>query len=179
VTDWFLDSCSLLNLFASGQLERIATDLDLRFHVIPKVYPDESRFIVARAGLIRTHQVPVNLERAIEAGLVICAPDLNDAEKVFFIQYAAVVDDGEAATFAAAVSRGLGVITDDRGARKKFDLLAPQVIKFTSVGLVRQWVEAQNIDNDTAQEVLVNIQICGGYTIGRNEPEIAWCQSIL
>ena len=90
-----------------------------------------------------------------------------------------MVDDGEAATFAAAVSRGFGVVTDDRGARKKFDLLAPQVVKLTSVGLVRQWVETQNIDKDTAREVLVNIQICGGYTIGRNEPEIAWCQSIL
>ena len=49
--DWyFLDSYSLLNLAASGRLAQIAKTLELRFSVIPKVYPNESQFVHQRDG---------------------------------------------------------------------------------------------------------------------------------
>ncbi len=64
--DWyFLDSCFLLNLSASGRLEQIAKALELRFSVIPKVYPNESQFVHRRDGQVRLEAVALDLSDVV------------------------------------------------------------------------------------------------------------------
>ena len=177
---YFLDACSLLNLYATMRLEQIATTLDLQFSVLPVVYPNESQFIYARDGRTRLEPVPLDLSKALEAGFVRVEDDLSDAENALYLEFAvANIDDGEAMTAAAAILRGSGLITDDRKARRIISKAAPQLEIISSIGLVRRWVEDQKTDLSEAREVLYNIEICGNYTIGKNEPELTWCQSIL
>jgi predicted nucleic acid-binding protein len=176
---YFLDACSLLNLYATMRLERIASALGVQFSVLPVVYPNESQFIYARKGLSRLEPMALDLSAPLKAGLVRIERDLSDAENVLYLEFAAAgIDDGEAITAAAAILRGGGLVTDDRKARRVITENAPQMEIIGSIGLVRRWVETQNIDLVEAREVLLNLEICGNYTIGKREPELVWCQKI-
>jgi predicted nucleic acid-binding protein len=176
---YFLDACSLLNLYASGRLEQIATALGLQFSVLPVVYPNESQFVYARDGLRRLDSVPLDLSASLKSGAVRIEANLSDAENVLYLEFAnADIDDGEAMTAAAAIVRGSGLVTDDRKARRVIAERAPQTEIIGSIGLVRRWVESQNVKTAEASEVLLNIEICGNYTIGKREPELAWCRSV-
>ena len=176
---YFLDACSLLNLYASGRLEQIATALGLQFSVLPVVYPNESQFVYTRKDSSRLGPVALDLSASLKTGIVRMGDDLSDAENALFLEFAdAGIDDGEAMTAAAAILRGSGLVTDDRKARRVIAERAPQTEIIGSIGLVRRWVESQNVNIAEAREVLINIEICGNYAIGKREPELAWCQSV-
>jgi predicted nucleic acid-binding protein len=178
--DWyFLDACSLLNLYASMRLEQIAKALGLQFSVLPVVYPNESQFVYARDGLSRLERTALDLSAILKSGVVRIEEDLSETENMLYLEFAAAgIDDGEAITAAAAITRGGGLVTDDRKARRVIAESGHKVEIISSIGLVRRWVEQQKIGVTEAQEVLLNIEICANYMIGKRESELAWCQTI-
>ncbi|MEY4531147.1 MAG: hypothetical protein RLZZ156_1868 [Deinococcota bacterium] len=182
--DWyFLDSCSLLNLAASGRLAQIAKTLELRFSVIPKVYPNESQFVHQRDGRVRLEAVALDLSDVVQAGIIHIEADLTPAELELYLEFIDPdnknrIDDGEAMTAASAIHRKAGLVTDDRKARRVILERVPTMQIISSMGLVRMWAEKNGIARPELIEVFENIEICARYTIGKRDAEFDWYKKI-
>lgn len=158
MTQWFLDACSLINLYASGRLGEIAEQQGQPFLLVPKVI-EEANWIYVREGNERGSRVPIELDSLIGRGALAVTPLTRDIQ-AHFIRLAVELDDGEAMTIAAASEHNVGVITDDEAALKylgqKTGLQAS-----TSLTLLRQHLS--EVPAEACLDVILNLRICARY----------------
>ncbi len=125
------------------------------------------------------HSSPCLKPGAFWGASVIHADDpLVDAELETFLAYAALMDDGEAETIAAAELRHGGVVTDELRAWRVLQDHAPQVSRITSLGLIKQWGEANQIEGDILRTMLEGMRIRASYVPSQRQPHYAWYKKL-
>ncbi len=170
MTRWFLDACSLINLYASGQIGDLAARQGQPFLLVPKVVA-EATWIYSREGNERGERVRIDLAPLI-AQRSLQVVSLSPGMQAQYIRLAVELDDGEAMTIAASLATdNAGVITDDEAAlkflAKEADLRAS-----TSLSLLREHLE--QAPTDVCLDVILNLQISARYVPGPRHPEVAW-----
>jgi hypothetical protein len=171
--DWYIDTCPLINLYATGRLGEIITELGLRVHVTPRILR-ETKFVYGRHDLERGDEIPVNLEPLFSNDSLMVTSPLMDEENEEFLMLTTLIDDGEAEVMASAIARGGGVITDDGKVLKKMPALYPSLPMLTTITLIKRWALQVGLTSPQIREVLLDIQIGGNFDPPRSEPERAW-----
>ncbi|MCR4411260.1 MAG: hypothetical protein NUV77_02405 [Thermoguttaceae bacterium] len=117
-------------------------------------------------------KVPIDLGHYIAGGLLYECDLEGPEEAELFVQMAAQLGDGEAASFAIAAKRGWALATDDRRARR-FAADANLTV-ITTPELVKLWAENAQANDEEIAGVLRNIQRFAYFTPRPNTPEYAW-----
>ncbi|MFC3833338.1 MULTISPECIES: hypothetical protein [Deinococcus] len=174
MTPWFLDACSLINLYASGRLADVARHVQGPLLIVPKVV-EEAGWVFERVGLERGERRPIDLRPHSDAG-VVQVVRLTHTAHLAFLDLAHRIDDGEAMTIAAALAwEGAGVVTDDEAARRLLDGL-DMPVSTTSLSLLRTALIGC-VRNDL-RETLINVTVCGRYLPSPRHPEWEWWNDV-
>jgi hypothetical protein len=174
------DACGLLNLAATARAGAILAALDCPCCVVDDVRAAEILFLRPLPEEDpHGNLVPVDLSELLDAGLL-REVTLTAAEQELYVQYAREVDDGEALTAAAAVSRQFRVATDDRRAIRlpgSLDVPPPVV---TTPEWLKHWADASQVDGEALGSVLRRVELCARYRPRRAHPlHDWWCSRVL
>ena len=170
MTRWYLDACSLINLYASRHLETIAAQQTHPFLVVPTVVA-EAGWIYERSGLVRGGKVPIPMTALADAGVI----EVISPTSVMMAQFMRLVldlDDGEAMTIAAAIETwDSGVVTDDDAALNYLKQRSA-VVTSTSLSLLREIFVA--LPDKERKEMLLDLRICARYIPSARHPDLTW-----
>lgn len=170
MSGWFLDACSLINLYASGRLGVLAARQGRPFLLVPTVVA-EAGWVYGRNGAERAERVPIDLE-PLKARRQVEVVRPTAAMTAHFLRLAADLDDGEAMTIAAALeTEGAGVVTDDEAALNYLGALGRCPVS-TSLALLRE--DLAGAPHETCREVVLNLRICARYVPSLRHPDIDW-----
>jgi predicted nucleic acid-binding protein len=169
-----LDACCAINLFATGRVQELVTELPHRFALVDVVKAES--LYVRRGGLGDDAQdlVLVDWSPLVDAGQVVVLTLEGEAEENAFVELAANLDDGEAATCALAVSRGYAVATDDRRARSLLAARAPQLRVYSTLDIVRQWCDQRALGANEIAVLLQGLRERGRFLPPRHDPLRPW-----
>lgn len=175
MTQWLLDACSLINLYASGRLGEIAERQGRPFLLVPKVI-EEATWVYVREGSERGDRVPIELDPLVARGALAVTPLTRDVQ-AHYIRLAVELDDGEAMTIAAAAEyEEAGVVTDDEAALR---YLAQKTGLQTSTSLALLREHLSEAPAEACLDVILNLRICARYVPGPRHPEVAWWESYI
>lgn len=153
-----LDACCLLNLSATGQIDRVLRELAMVVGAAERV-THEALFVLPRtAGGESGRPEPVDLPGLVDRGLVTVHSIETDEEASSYVAFAADLDDGEAMTCAIAVHRRFAVATDDRKAIRILRQRAPQVSVVSTPELLRLWAEGAGLGPVELRQMLIDVQ---------------------
>jgi predicted nucleic acid-binding protein len=167
-----IDACVLINLLATKEIDGILK-ATLRTSLICSTVEKETIYL--RTDDPQNPQELIQTSPLVEKGLLtICQLEGPD-EKALYVDYASVLDDGEAMTLAIAVSRGWVLVTDERKARRLFleDVGDPARLIGTSE-LLREWSESERISPEGIRSVLVAIEKRARYRPPSTDPNLDW-----
>lgn len=99
---------------------------------------------------------------------------LTETEQETFVDLARQMDDGEAMTMAAAVHRGLALVTDDRVAKRIARSLSSPVEVVTTPAWVKRWADGSFPSAETISDVLKRIGIRAHYRPTATDPQYGW-----
>lgn len=137
-----LDACVLINLLASDEIETILR-VSGRQSLICSVVQSESIYL--RTEDPKAPEEHVDLRPLINSGLLVVCSAETDEEVELYVDYASVLDDGEAMSLAIALSRDYLLATDERKARRLFLETSGDPMRLISTSsLLRMWGEDQN-----------------------------------
>lgn len=149
---------------------------------------NESTFLLLRqaadeAGALRevvdgeSVRVPVDFGPHLRTGRLRII-DLEAAELDRYVECARQVEDGEAATIAAAVCRNLPLATDDRRARRLCaDLGLPAPVR--TLALLRHYTEHARLSSAAVRDLLGAVRDRASFVAPRADPDAAWWQANL
>lgn len=178
MTDQIVDSCSLINLYASGKIQEILHACSGNFYVSEQVQReslsirqpdshDPSLLVVS----------PIDLGEALSNGLILGCRLESAAELQSYVEFAAEVDDGEASCLAIAKSRGWLVATDDRKAMRIASESGITVI--TTPELIERWVKANGPAPFEIIDTLRRIERFASFRPRRASPLHDWWMSYI
>jgi predicted nucleic acid-binding protein len=198
--DVVLDTCCLINLFAAGRI--LSGDapppkprgrpgkrpgpppdpkklyLDYIFHIPAKV-KEEARYIRQpdKKDESKLVKAEIDLAPLVTAGFLHECDLQSDVETQLFVQLAAKLDDGEAACFAIAKSRGWLLASDERPTEN----LAKKhgVALVTTPELVKHWADKTKPKKEEVAKALWNIQTYAHYFPRKTIPLYSWWMDIL
>jgi predicted nucleic acid-binding protein len=170
-----IDACSLLNLYATGKFREIGVALGLKVLIVDYVISQEALYIKSE-DLTGKH--PLVLDSLIDNGILEVI-QLASKEQEAFIDLATDLDDGEAMTIAVSISRGYGVITDDRKAIKTVQSYKGRIALLTTLQMVKSWGELTGEREPEIKKVLTRIRSLSNYVPGENHPLYAWWSRIM
>jgi predicted nucleic acid-binding protein len=165
-----LDACVAINLAATGSLDRIANTLQVTFAIAAQAAVEVGYLRDMAGG--QTVPIPINLKQ-FEPGQVVELLELTPAELKLYIELAAIVDDGEAATIAIAIQRHMDLATDDRRARRlcqERHLAEP----LRTVSLLRAYADAAHLADDQIQQLITSIRERASFQPPRSDPDLKW-----
>ena len=163
-----IDTCCMINLCASGELLNILQVIKAQ-SIIVQTVKDELKEVE-------------NIEQfktAIEQNLLQIVDFESDAEETSFVNYAAILDDGEAATGAIAINRNWAIATDDKKALKFFSQESPSLQIVSTPDIIKYWSEKANIEQLKLSNVIQKIRVEGGYQIAKNHPLKSWWENLV
>ncbi|WP_158688090.1 MULTISPECIES: hypothetical protein [Actinomycetes] len=168
-----LDSCIAINLAATGRSRDIEEVLELKYlMVVPAAKECGSIELAGDLPIVR---------RAHGGGgqaLVAEVLWLIEAEYDMYVELAADVDDGEAATAATAHHRSISAATDDRKARrvmKSLGLAEP----VGTPDLLRDFEAAAGLPPEETGAMLRDVRDRARYVARRNDPLHDWWEDRL
>ena len=171
---WIMDACSALNLASSGQFEAI---LRTPFNGELLAYTMTNLVIEEAVRLRRggkeddaDERDTINWESYFAGGWIYRESEPTTPELASFVQLATLIDDGEAMTLALALSRGYGVVTDDRKAQR---MLAPQTFLDTPM-LLENWSKTTRCSPVVLGSVLRQITDRSNFLPPRNHALKIW-----
>lgn len=174
-----LDASCLLNLYATGRLRDIALALPYRLGVAEYVREREALYVWRRGSTgNEDKRVPVDLASLVDEGAIQVVRPERPEEEATFVDFAAVVDDGEAFTIALALHRGYSVATDDRKARRILAERAQSVPLFSTLELLKAWAERASVSNDELRHAMLAIQSDASYIPSTRDPLYEWWLTI-
>jgi len=151
-----IDASTLLNLFATGDIESILRSMPAQKFVCS---------VAANEVLYLRHEEAdhapelISIDPLIEQGVLTLARPESAEEEALFVQFAAKIDDGEAMTLALCVSRGYALATDDRKARRIAASIAEPIPVLATSELLFHWVQSNTISQDRIREVLGAVEL--------------------
>jgi predicted nucleic acid-binding protein len=172
-----IDTCCLLNLFASGQPEAI-------LHHVGGVHVSEH--VQGEALWIREYDnesppqlIPkqIDLTECIDKGAITICRFEQEEEFELFVELAQQLDDGEASVLSIAKVRGWVVATDDRKARR---IATEQGVSTISTSeMIHSWTASQNMSDRQVGDVLNCIQQFGRFVPRRSDSLYAWWMNMV
>ena len=99
------------------------------------------------------------------------------AEHGEFVHFAALMDDGEARSAAAAHNRGLTIVTGDRVTRRAARDHILAISSLTPPEFMKLWSEGAVANPESLAEAMRRIEICAWYRPRRAHPLTAWWES--
>ena len=116
-------------------------------------------------------------EAAITQGLLKVVDFVSVEEEESFVNYAAILDDGESATCAIAVHRNWVIATDDKKAISFLKKEAPQIQVLLTIEIIKYWSDKEGLDSSTLRDALSEIRIKGRYLPPKNHPLREWWET--
>ncbi|MCH7919913.1 MAG: hypothetical protein IH892_12435 [Planctomycetes bacterium] len=168
-----IDSCCLINLYASQHLSEIVT-ASIDQAMIPKEVLDESLYVKQQCAdtLDELILVEVDIAPLIAGGVLQVTAPSGTAELESFIRLAGIIDDGEAACLAIASNRDATLATDDRRAiRVASDLGVPVS---TTPKLIAEWMNRTSPKRHLVTDVIRCIEQYGRFRPHPNSPDRGW-----
>jgi predicted nucleic acid-binding protein len=165
-----LDACVAINLAATDNLDGVASTLNMTFAIV--------RQAAAEVGYLRDVSdgelvlTPIDLSQFTLRGALEIL-ELDSSEFALYLELAALVDDGEAATISIAIERGLEIATDDRRARRlcgERGLAEP----VRSLALLRSYAEAARLADGQVRELILNVRDRASFQPPRADPDLKW-----
>lgn len=167
-----LDACVLINLLASGEIEGILR-VAARDSLVCSAVEQESIYL--RTGDPNAPRELIELRPLIDSGLLKVCRIEGEREAQLYVDYASVLDDGEAMSLAIALSRELVLATDERKARRLFSEAAGDQQRLISTSaLVRHWAEAERIPADRVKAALTRIEERARYQPPTTDANYKW-----
>jgi predicted nucleic acid-binding protein len=163
-----IDTCCMLNLCASGQLLNILQVIPAQAAIAQEV----------KQELLKIENV-IHFESVIAQGLLVAVDFESESEEEAFVNYAANLDDGEAATGAIAINRGWAIATDEKKATNFFSQESRSLKIISTPEIIKYWSEAAKIEQLTLNYVLREIQIKGRYMPSKNHSLKNWWQTAI
>ncbi len=173
-----IDTCCLLNLFASGEPRAI-------LHHFGGVHVSE--LVQGEAMWIREYDnesppqlIPkqIDLVEYIHEGVIAVCCIEEEQEFDWFIHFAQVLQsDADASVLAIAKVRGWIVATDDRKARR---VATEQSISTISTSeMIHAWTASEKVSDQQVGELLRNIQQFGRFVPRRSDPLYEWWMQLV
>ncbi|MDB9313125.1 hypothetical protein PN462_08430 [Spirulina sp. CS-785/01] len=147
-----LDACCTLNLCASGQFLAILQSLPVQVAIVQEVEQE----------LKRIENIE-QFEQAIEQSLLIIVNFESEAEAETFVNYAATLDDGEAATGAIAFHREWSMATDEKKAINFFAQETSKLQILSTLAIIKFWSESEQIESQVLRDILNAVRVKGSY----------------
>lgn len=173
-----LDTCVLLNLLASNEIENIINAFAHKYLICEAVAKET---ICLRVGDSdeRAFEV-VQVDSLVQKGVFRICELENQLEESLYVNYASQIDDGEAMSIAIAEVRGYKLATDDRKARRVFlEAIGDASRLFFTSDLIRQWTKQETISNEVLKVVLMDIRQRATFLPPKTDPNFHWWMSIL
>jgi predicted nucleic acid-binding protein len=165
-----LDACVAINLAAAANLDQIADALQVTFVIVAQAASEAGhlRDIVDGTAVL----TPINLDQF--AGTeTLEIRELASSELELYLELAAIVDDGEAATIALAIYRRLELATDDRRARRlctERNLAEP----LRTMAVLQAYAAAARLKNDEIRQMLIRVRDRASFLPARSDPHLKW-----
>ncbi|MFY9619451.1 MAG: hypothetical protein WAQ99_06535 [Pyrinomonadaceae bacterium] len=99
----------------------------------------------------------------------------NQEEELLYVDFAAVLDDGEAMSLAIALARDLDLVTDEQKARKLFlkEVGHPRRL-ISTPQLLRKWEDARELSPERIRVALLKIETRARYRPPLADPDYRW-----
>lgn len=167
-----LDTCTLINLLATGEVEAILRSMDSDFVICSAVLQES---IYLRSDDDADPPDPIDLGPLIESGaLTVCSLE-SEEEELLYIDYASQLDDGEAMSIAIAIERVYTLATDERKARRLFLEAAGNTDRLLSTAeLVHNWSQSEQIPSDKLRITLLRIAQRARFVPRQSDPNYDW-----
>jgi predicted nucleic acid-binding protein len=165
-----LDACVAINLAATDSLDRIANSLHLTILITQQAAAETGHLRdVIDGELVLT---PIDLSQ-FTLGDDLQVLELAPSEFALYLELAAIVDDGEAATIAMAIQRRAEIATDDRKARRLCEErhLAEPV---RTLALLHSYADAARLSDDQVRELLTKVRDRASFQPPRADPDLKW-----
>ena len=165
-----LDACVAINLAATDHLQRIAETLYVTF-VLTRQAAGEVGHLreVIDGALVVT---PVDLGPYVSDSTIQII-DLAPPEYPLYLELASIVDDGEAATIAAAAQRNVKLATDDRKARKLCaERGMPEPLR--TLALIHTYTDSAGLGHVQVRDLLIKIRNRASFQPPRADPDHKW-----
>jgi len=173
-----LDACCVLNFCASGYLIEIIQSIPAQV-VVTEVVRERELLTLQRLA-DENNEDTNQFEVAIGKGLLAVVDFSSEGEEATFVNYVFELgDDGESATCAIAVHREWAIATDDKKAISFFQREAPNLQILSTLAIVKNWSEAENVSSATLRSALTAIRTRGRYIPHRNHPLLVWWEDIM
>lgn len=165
-----LDACSVINLYATRQMDVILGSVGIPVAVVDVVRSEAHYVLKGGDGEDAGEREAIDLAPFVESGALGVVPPTDD-ELEAFVDLSTRLDDGEALTAAVAISRGWTVVTDDRKARRMLD---GRVRLRFSLEIIRIWADHDRVETAVLRTALRNRRVRGTYFPGRAHPLKGW-----
>lgn len=165
-----LDACTVINLAASDKWREILAAAGVQGVIAPAV-AREAISVADPDSEGTPHQIDLT-ELAAEGFLRI--EQLTEQETASWVELAAQLGDGEAASLALAQHRSWRLASDDRKARTAHMRLKISARLWSTSELVRTWAENTGRSAGEVAEVVRRIESLGSFVPGPHDPEIEW-----
>jgi hypothetical protein len=173
-----LDACCIINIFAMNRADEFFSALSSHFFITRFVAEEEALRLRSPHGSSSKEET-IQLENYAESGLLTILPDPTPEELSEFIRFSTALDDGEAWTCAAAVTRGYVVATDDRKAIRVLGEWAPEVSVVQTPELLYEWAQATEAPPAHLRATLAAIRDRARFIPRKGSPKAEWWRSCL
>lgn len=160
-----LDACGVLNLAAAMPLDTAGAELGRRLVVIGQAAAEVLYLDDEEDG------APVRTRVDLAALEIV---ELEPEDLPGYVALAVDLDDGEAATLAAAQARGWPVCTDDRKAIRIAAALRPAVPIVSTASILRSWADQRGLSDAEVGAVLRLVQTRASFGPPPADPEADW-----
>lgn len=160
-----LDACGVLNVAAAMALSDACEQLGRRLVVVSQAAAEVLFLEDEEDG------VPVRTRVQLDGLDVV---ELEAAELKTYVTLAQHLDDGEAATLAAAQARDWPVGTDDRKAARVAAGLEPRVAVLSTATILRSWAQQHGLGDREVGEVLRRVERRATFIPPGSDPDADW-----
>lgn len=175
---YVLDCCSLINLHCGwgglSELRGFGGSWSIGETVLSEA--GYAREFDAEGQLKKVYFVPAELIE--EAGLLLLSPE-GEAEQASMVEFAQVVDDGEAEALAFARHRQLWLVTDDRPAIRLASRANVAVKTLETPELLKVWAGTDEERLRRLSDIVRRITILAKFQPRTDSPHYLWWQTLL
>lgn len=172
-----LDASCLLNLYATGRFSEMAIVQPFGLAVADYVIQNEALYVRAPASE-GEERIAVDLSSVVRERLIQVLTLRGGKESELFVDLAVEMDDGEAISGAIALSRGHGIATDDRKARRVLTQRHSTVQLVSTLEIVKNWSEQASIAGPDLRQALQAMEAGANYVPGERDPLYGWWSSV-